>query len=71
MQHNINVFIKDGNEYKIRSRTEQMIQALKSGLHYPPVDIDAEVKSIVDRKAVMKAAMERKKNPKAEDKFHC
>ena len=66
-----NVFIKDGNEYKIRSRTEQMIQDLKSGLHYPPVDIDAEVKAIADRKAAMKAAMERKKKPKAEDKFHC
>ena len=25
-----NVFIKDGKQYKIRSRTEQMIQALKS-----------------------------------------
>ena len=48
-----------------------MIQALKSGLHYPPVDIDAEVKVIADRKAAMKAAMERKKKPKAEDKFHC
>ena len=66
-----NVFIKDGNEYKIRSRTDQMVQALKSGLHYPPVDIDAEVKAILERKAAMKAAMEEKRKPKSEDKFHC
>ena len=66
-----NVFIKDGNEYKIRSRTDQMVQALKSGLHYPPVDIDAEVKAVLERKAAMKAAMEEKRKPKSEDKFHC
>lgn len=50
-----NVFIKDGKEYKIRNRTEQMIQALKSGLHYPEVDIDAEIAKIVERKERMKA----------------
>lgn len=30
-----NIFIKDGKEYKIRNRTEQMVQALKSGLNHP------------------------------------
>ena len=45
-----NVFIKDGVEYKIRSRTEQMIQALKSGLHYPAVDIDKRIEEINKRK---------------------
>ena len=58
-----NVFIKDGKEYKIRSRTEQMVQALKSGLHYPPVDTDAEIKAVLERKASMKAAMESKRKP--------
>lgn len=66
-----NIFIKDGKEYKIRNRTDQMVQALKSGLHYPPVDIDAEVKAILDRKAAMKEAMARGRKPKDEDKFHC
>ena len=58
-----NVFIKDSKEYKIRSRTEQMVQALKSGLHYPPVDTDAEIKAVLERKASMKAAMESKRKP--------
>lgn len=59
-----NIFIKDGKEYKIRNRTEQMVQALKSGLHYPPVDIEKEVAAIYDRKAAMKEAMEAKRKPK-------
>lgn len=59
-----NVFIKDGKEYKIRSRTDQMVQALRCGLHYPPVDIEAEVNAILERKALMKSAMEAKRKPK-------
>ncbi len=59
-----NVFVMDGKEYKIRNRTEQMVQALKSGLHYPPVDIEKEVEAIYARKAAMKAAMEAKRKPK-------
>ena len=66
-----NIFIKDGKEYKIRNRTEQMVQALRSGLNHPPKDIEAEVAAIYDRKATMKAAMEAKRKPKEEDKFHC
>lgn len=66
-----NVFVKDGKEYKIRNRTEQMVQALKSGLHYPPVDIDAEVNAILDRKAAIKEAMEAKRKVSEENKFHC
>lgn len=34
-----NVFIKDGKEYKIRNRIEQMVQAHRSGMHYSPVDV--------------------------------
>ena len=66
-----NVFIKDGKEYKIRSRTEQMIQALKSGLHYPPADVDAEVAAILDRRAAMKEMMEAKRKPQEKDAFCC
>lgn len=50
-----NVFIKDGTEYRIRSRTAQMEQALKAGLHYPPVDIEHELQLIQARKEAMKA----------------
>ena len=63
-----NIFIKDGKEYKVRNRTEQMVQALKSGLHYPPVDIDKEVDAIYARKAAMKEAMEAKRKPKNTEK---
>lgn len=66
-----NIFVKDGKEYKIRNRTDQMVQALKSGLHYPPVDIDKEVNAILERKAAMKAAMEARRKPKDSEKFHC
>lgn len=66
-----NIFIKDGKEYKIHNRTEQMIQALKSGLHYPPVDIDKEVDAILERKALIKAAIAEKRKPKEDEKFHC
>ena len=66
-----NVFIKDGKEYKIHNRTEQMVQALKSGLNYPAKDIEAEVEAIYARKAAIKAAMEAKRKPREEDKFHC
>lgn len=51
-----NVFIKDGKTYKIRNRTDQMVQALRSGLHYPPVDIEAQVAHVLETKEKMKAA---------------
>ena len=66
-----NVFVKDGKEYKIRNRTDQMVQALKSGMHYPPVDIEAEVNAILERKAVMKQDMAARRKPKNGEKFHC
>lgn len=66
-----NLFIKDGKEYKIRNRTDQMVQALRCDLHYPPVDIEKEVDAILERKALMKAAMEGKRKPKASDKIYC
>ena len=56
-----NIFIKDGKECKIHNRTDQMIQALRSGLHYPPKDIEAEVEAIQARKAAMKEQMEARK----------
>lgn len=62
-----NVFIKDGKEHKIRSRTNQMIEALKCNLHYPAVDIDKQIAEIEDRKNNLAS----KKNPKEEEKFHC
>lgn len=66
-----NIFVVDGIEYKIRNRTEQMIQALRTGLNYPEKDIEAEVNAIIERKTKMKAAMEAKRRPKESDKFHC
>lgn len=50
-----NKFVKNGVEHNIYNRTEQMIQALKTGLHYPEVDIDAEIAKIMERKERMKA----------------
>ena len=52
--------MKDGKIYKIRSRTEQMIQALKSGLRYPPVDVEAEVQRVLEIKEKMKSARGKK-----------
>ncbi len=66
-----NVFIRDGKEHKIRNRTEQMVEALRCGLHYPPVDIEKEVAAIYDRKAAMKEAIEARRKPKESEKFHC
>ncbi len=48
-----NIFIKDGIEQKIRSRTEQMIQALRSGLQYPSKDVEKEIAAIYERKEAM------------------
>ena len=45
-----NIFIKDGTEYKIHNRTEQMVQALRSGLNYPSKDIEKEIAAIYERK---------------------
>lgn len=61
-----NVFVKDGKEYKIRSRTAQMEQAVMSGLYYPPIDIDARLAEINKMKE-MKAEMNKKRAKKTED----
>lgn len=66
-----NIFIKDGKEYKIRNRTDQMIEALKCNLHYPYVNVEEQINDILNRKAKMKALMEAKRKPKSDDKFHC
>ena len=65
-----NIFIKDGKECKIHNRTDQMIQALRSGLHYPPKDIEAEIEAIHARKAAMKEKMEARKT-KSESETPC
>ncbi|MBD5495401.1 MAG: hypothetical protein HDR12_13790, partial [Lachnospiraceae bacterium] len=65
-----NIFIKDGKECKIHNRTDQMIQALRSGLHYPPKDIEVEVEAIHARKAAMKEEIEARKT-KSETKASC
>lgn len=66
-----NVFVVDGKEYKIRNRTDQMVQALKSGLYYPPVNVEERVNEIYSRKEKMKEAMVKGRKPKEDDKFHC
>lgn len=66
-----NVFVMNGKEYKIRNRTDQMVQALKSGLYYPPVNVEERINEIYERKAAMKEAMEKGRKPKEGDKFHC
>ena len=54
------VFVKDGIEYKIPDRTTQNIQALKSGLNYPALDIDKEIEDILNEKE-KKAQMRKRK----------
>lgn len=48
-----------------------MVQSLKSGLHYPPVDIEKEVDAIYTRKAATKEAMAAKRKPKDNEKINC
>lgn len=66
-----NIFIRDGKEYKIHNRTDQMIEALKCNLHYPEVDAEKEINAIKERKALIKKAIEEKRKLKEEEKFHC
>lgn len=49
-----NIFVKDGVKYHIYDKTKQMIEALKTGLHYPPADIEAQLKLIEDKKKAKK-----------------
>lgn len=62
-----NVFIRDGKEHKIRNRTDQMVEALRCDLHFPPVNVEQEVENVLARKAAMKEAMEAKRG----GKLHC
>ena len=55
-----NCFIMNGKEYRIRDRTQQMIQALKSGLNYPAVDIEKEIAEILEQKAAKKSAFQQR-----------
>ena len=59
-----NLFVKVGKEYKLRDRTEQMVQALKSGLNDPTVNIEQEVDAIYRAKAEKKQAFEAKRKIK-------
>ena len=52
-----NVFIKDGKELKIHDRTKQTIEALKTGLNNPAVDIEKEIETIYAEKALKKQAL--------------
>ena len=56
-----NVFVTDGKERKIRDRTEQSVEALRTGFTWPPVDIEAEIRTIYEEKAAKKAAFEKKR----------
>ena len=49
-----NVFVKDNKVYKIRNRTDQMIQAVKSGLNYPEIDIVERIEEIESIREVKK-----------------
>ena len=51
-----NTFVRDGSARKIRDRTEQAVEALRTGLNYPPVDIEQEIQLIYEEKAAKKAA---------------
>ena len=53
--------MKVGKEYKLRDRTEQMVQALKSGLNHPAVDTDREVEAIYRARAEKRQAFEARK----------
>ena len=56
-----NIFVTDGAERKIRDRTEQSVQALRTGFTWPPVDIEAEIQAICEEKAAKKAAFEERR----------
>ena len=59
-----NVFVKDGVERKIHNRTDQAVEALRTGLNWPPVDIEAEVQAILAENAAKKAAFgEKRRKP--------
>lgn len=66
-----NIFVVDGVEHKIRNRTDQMVEALKCDLHYPPVNIEERINEIYERKAAMKEMMAKGRKLKENDKFHC
>ena len=51
-----NIFVTDGVERRIRDRTEQAAEALRTGLDNPPVDIGSEVAKLYAEKVAKKAA---------------
>ena len=57
-----NIFVTDGVERKIHNRTEQAVEALRTGFTWPPVDINKEIETIYAEKAAKKAAFEERRN---------
>lgn len=55
-----NFFITDGKERKIHNRIEQMVEALRSSLNYPPKDIEREVAVIYVRKEAIAKTRKKK-----------
>ena len=55
-----NVFVTDGIEKKIRNRTEQTAEALRTGYSNPPVDIDREIETIYEEAAAKRDRNRRK-----------
>lgn len=55
------LFIQDGVERRFRSRTDQAIEALRTGFYFPAVDIEQEVQTSLNEKAAKKAAFVGKK----------
>ena len=54
-----NVFIRDGVERRIHSRTEQAVEALRTGLTWPEVDIEKEVGLIYEEREAKRSAHSR------------
>ena len=55
-----NVFVEAGVARKITSRTNQAIEALRTGLNWPPVDIEKEVQAICEERDAKKEAFDKK-----------
>ena len=54
-----NIFIKDGVQHKIYNRTQQTIEALRTGLNNLAVDIEKEIDNIYAEKQAKKQAFSR------------
>lgn len=57
-----NIFVTEGVERKIFNRTEQAVEALRSGLNWPSLDIEQEIQTLYEEKAAKKAAFNKRKS---------